>query len=134
MATIACAQTAGFGDSIGKIAPGVAADLVRLRHKRIMSLRGYVPHSSVGVALRVQDVFHVFIKAFVTECLTSNCYACRIATSANKAALGFLQGTMRLIAQVLRLPLSKKQASSSIFAALEQKCARHVQRANFVAS
>jgi hypothetical protein len=78
-------------------------------------------HPSVGVALRVQDVSHVFIKALVTECLTSNCYACRITTSAGKAdaAMCFLQGIDAAhCPEVLRSPLSKKQTGSSICAAL----------------
>jgi 5-methylthioadenosine/S-adenosylhomocysteine deaminase len=37
MATIAGAHAAGFGDTIGRIVPGAAADLVLLRHERITS-------------------------------------------------------------------------------------------------
>jgi hypothetical protein len=41
----------------------------------------------------VQNVLHLFIKAFVTQRLTSHCYACRFAASAGEAdaALYFLQ-------------------------------------------
>jgi cytosine/adenosine deaminase-related metal-dependent hydrolase len=37
MATVAGAHAAGFGDTIGRIVPGAAADLVLLRHERITS-------------------------------------------------------------------------------------------------
>ena len=37
MATIAGAHAAGFGDTIGRIVQGAAADLVLLRHERITS-------------------------------------------------------------------------------------------------
>jgi hypothetical protein len=50
-------------------------------------------HSPFSVTGGVQNVSHLFIKAFVTQCLTSHCYACRLAASAGEAdaALYFLQ-------------------------------------------
>jgi hypothetical protein len=62
-------------------------------HRDTVDVADTLAHSPFSITGGVQNVSHVFIKAFVTQCLTSHCYACRLTASAGEAdaALYFLQ-------------------------------------------
>src|SRR6266478_4003393 len=76
-------------------------------------------HSSASVTDRVENISHVFVEAFVTQCLTSRRYACGLAAPAGNAdaPLSFLQAIdpahrLNLVSEHVREEVRPERESS----------------------